>query len=271
MCRLVGPDIGVITGVNEAHFQRFKSIDATVKTIFELADWLGEKPIYVNGENTLARDNAPKNSRTYSRNGVDDWTVENAHTDLSGTSFVLRRDGNDIDVKSHLLGLHQVGPLVAAADIAFRLGVTRSEIKAGINNTKPFNHRLEPRVMYGGATVLDDSYNGNPDGVNAVIDFLSSLKGSRRIYVTPGLVEMGERTGLVHREIGKKLAKSGIEKVVLIKNSVTHYIEQGLNEFNYKGEVLWFDDALAVLAALPYLAAKGDVVLLQNDWPDQYQ
>jgi hypothetical protein len=57
----------------------------------------------------------------------------------------------------------------------------------------------------------------------------------------------------------------------LIKNSVTFFIEQGLKEEEYKGEIIWFDDGLAAFAALPHLTVNGDVVLLQNDWPDQYQ
>jgi UDP-N-acetylmuramoyl-tripeptide--D-alanyl-D-alanine ligase len=130
---------------------------------------------------------------------------------------------------------------------------------------------LEPKIDGVGVITLDDSYNGNPDGVQAMIEFLASLQNHRRFYVTPGLVEMGKRTKEVHRQIGRNLAKAKIEKVVLIKNSVTAYIEEGLAEEKYEGEILWFDDALTAFAALPHLTVTGDVVLLQNDWPDQYQ
>ena len=100
---------------------------------------------------------------------------------------------------------------------------------------------------------------------------MASLNNCRRFYVTPGLVEMGIRTEEIHKQIGKKLAKANIEKVILIKNSVTFFIEQGLKEGGYGGEIIWFDDGLAAFSALPYLTVRGDVVLLQNDWPDQYQ
>ena len=174
-------------------------------------------------------------------------------------------------MKSALLGLHQIGPLAASAEIALNLGLSFDQVRDGISKTMPFDHRLEPKTDNAGVITLDDSYNGNPDGVNAVIAFLASLKDCRRFYVTPGLVEMGLRTEEVHKQIGKQLAKASIEKVVLIKNSVTSFIEQGLKENGYTGEVIWFDDALAAFAALPLLTVKGDVVLLQNDWPDQYQ
>jgi UDP-N-acetylmuramoyl-tripeptide--D-alanyl-D-alanine ligase len=130
---------------------------------------------------------------------------------------------------------------------------------------------LEPKTDASGIVTLDDSYNGNPDGVRAVIDFLASLKGHRRFYVTPGLVEMGPRKEEVHHEIGRELAAAGIEKIILIKNSATPYIEEALKEKNYRGEIMWFDNALAAFAALPLMTVKGDVVLLQNDWPDQYR
>ncbi len=271
LCDFVQPSIGIITGVNEAHLQKFKSLEQTVKTIYGLADYLGEKPVYVNGENEFARKNIRFNHVVYDRGRIGNWKIENPKTDLTGTSFVLTKDDARLELKSSLLGLHQIGPLAASAEIALNLGLSFEQVRDGISKTAPFNHRLEPKTDNAGVITLDDSYNGNPDGVNAVIAFLASLKNCRRFYVTPGLVEMGLRTEEVHKQIGKKLAEASIEKVILIKNSVTSYIEQGLKEEGYKGEVIWFDDALAAFAALPLLTVKGDVVLLQNDWPDQYQ
>lgn len=281
LCELVQPDIGIITGVNEAHLEKFKEIERTRATIFELADYLhgsnaslqkgtSTKPLYINGENEVARIQAPVGSILYSREGVGQWRVDRAQTGLLGTSFTFQDGQESISARSHLLGLHQVGPLVAAAHVADKLGLTARQIENGIDATKPFPHRLEQRVDAHGVTVLDDSYNGNPDGARAVIEFLASLRGTRRWYITPGLVEMGSRKEDVHKEIGRELAKAGIEKVVLIRNSVTPFIEKGLQEERYTGEIIWFAKALEAFSALPNLTVTGDVVLLQNDWPDQY-
>lgn len=271
LCRVVQPDIGVITGVNEAHLQKFRSLDRTASTIFELADCVGSGRVYVNAENELARQSARPGHILYSREGVGDWEVESAQSDLSGTSFTMAKDDTRLELASKLLGLHQVGPLSAAVDIAYSLGMSVTQIENGVAKTQPFEHRLESRRDDSNIVTLDDSYNGNPDGVQAVINFLASLEGHRRFYVTPGLVEMGPRTEQVHRQIGRSLADAHIEKVVLIRNSVTPFIEEGLKERDYKGDILWFDDGPAAFAALPHLTVSGDVVLLQNDWPDQYQ
>lgn len=270
LCQLVQPDIGFITGINEAHLQKFKTLERTTETIYELADYLGSKTTYVNGGNELTRRKARSGHLLYGFEGVGEWKVEDPKTDLSGTSFTLVSNSTRLQLKSSLLGLHQVGPLAATAHVAIRLGLSIEQVQKGIGKTKPFDHRLEQSTDAAGVITLDDSYNGNPDGVRVVIDFLASLKGHRRFYVTPGLVEMGSRTEMIHKEIGHWLAQAGIENVILIRNSVTPYIEQGLEEAGYTGKVLWFEESLRAFAALPHVTIQGDVVLLQNDWPDQY-
>jgi UDP-N-acetylmuramyl pentapeptide synthase len=227
-------------------------------------------PLYVNAENDAARAKARAADVLFSRAGAGDWRVTAPETSLEGTSFVLERDNERIEAQSALLGLHHIGALAAGAHLARSLGLSIAQIEAGIAKTKPFAHRLERYDDASEAVFLDDTYNGNPDGVRAVIDFLASIRDRTRWYVTPGLVEMGAKSEEIHREIGHRLAAVGIEKVALIRNSVTPWIEQGLKEKNYRGEVLWFDEALRCYAALPHLVAARDVVLLQNDWPDQY-
>jgi UDP-N-acetylmuramoyl-tripeptide--D-alanyl-D-alanine ligase len=271
LCELTQPDMGIITGINEAHLQKFKSLKRTVKTIYELADYLDNKPLYVNGENELARKNSGPNHIIYNHKQAGDWLVENPQTGLNGISFSLVNKNERLELQSALLGLHQIGPLAATINIAKICGLSFNQIVEGVRKTKPFEHRLEHKIGNDGVITLDDSYNGNPDGVRAAIKFLESLQGYRRFYVTPGLVEMGNKTEEIHKQIGYRLAQAKIENVVLIKNSVTPFIEQGLNEEKYAGKILWFDDALLAFAALPHLTAKGDIVLLQNDWPDQYQ
>lgn len=270
LCDMIKPDIGIITGINEAHLKKFKTLDRTVDTIYELSKHVASQKLYVNAESQLAKAKANENNILYDRTRVDDWQVKEASSDLTGTSFSIVKGTLTLKLHSRLLGMHQIGPLALAVEIATQVGVSPNEVQSGIAKTVPFEHRLEPIKDSGGVITLDDSYNGNPDGVNAVINFLMLLNNHRRFYVTPGLVEMGNQTEPIHRAIGRKLAEAEIEKVVLIKNSVTPFIDQGLKESKYHGEVLWFDDALTAFRALPNLTVKGDVVLLQNDWPDQY-
>jgi UDP-N-acetylmuramoyl-tripeptide--D-alanyl-D-alanine ligase len=153
--------------------------------------------------------------------------------------------------------------------------------------------------------VIDDSYNGNSDGVAEAIKVLSRFKNRRKIYITPGLVEIGKSSADIHRGIGKLLAGVA-DVVILIKNSVTPWIVEGLSSsgvilrpqcnseaeesqtngkeilrrsdaltaqddaVSKKPQIIWFNSALEAHAGLKDILKPGDVILFQNDWGDQY-
>lgn len=270
LCNIVKPEVGIITGINNAHLQKFKSIKNTVKTILEIADYLKNNNVYINIENKISNSNKRNGFVEYSKNGCQNIKINEPKIDIDGTYFTLSIKDKDIETKTNLLGVHQLGPIAAASNIAYSKGMTLEEISSAIKKTIPFEHRLQP-INYGeGVMLLDDTYNGNPDGVEAIINFIKNIKNRRKIYITPGLVEMGEDVERIHEEIGVKLAKANINKVVLIKNSVTPYIEKGLNKGNFEGEIIKYNDAKTAFNSIKHLTIKNDLVVLQNDWPDQY-
>jgi UDP-N-acetylmuramoyl-tripeptide--D-alanyl-D-alanine ligase len=148
--------------------------------------------------------------------------------------------------------------------------MTQEQIKAGLAKTKPFEHRMQPRKLAGGAWVIDDTYNGNIEGLRAGLELLKALPGTRKWYVTPGLVDQGPETVDVHRELGSLIAAAGPAVVVLMKNSVTNYIMDGLHDAMYTGEVRIENEPLKFYTNLESFLAAGDIALLQNDWTDNY-
>lgn len=269
LCELTLPQQGILTGINEAHIERFRTLDRTAATIYELADYVGDDQVLVNGESPLALEHLRPGNRAYSRTGLDQWQVSGARTSLEGTQFSAKLGKTTIQAKSRLLGLHQVGPLLAAIDTAHRLGMTPEQIETGVAATQPFDHRMQP-VNVGDYYLIDDSYNGNPDGARVAIEFLVGLVGHHRTYVTPGLKEVEPQKVQVHQRIGRQLAESGIERVMLVRNSATPHIAEGLEQGGFSGELLWFENGPASFEAIPALAKPGQVFFLQNDWSDHY-
>ncbi|MGB9680734.1 MAG: glutamate ligase domain-containing protein, partial [Minisyncoccia bacterium] len=118
--------------------------------------------------------------------------------------------------------------------------------------------------------IIDDSYNGNPNGAKAAIEVLKKFKNKRKIYVTPGLVEMGKEAQKVHEEIGRLLAPVA-DLVILIQNSVTGFIISGLLEKNFNREkIIIFNNPLELQEKIKEIIKPNDVILFQNDWPDNY-
>jgi len=267
--RTVVPQIGVITGIAPAHLDHYRTVDEAARDIFSLADFLRGENTFVNEESSLARPYIKNSYTNYSSRGVGRWKISNIKISVHGTSFNMVKHNKKLKLRSGLLGRHQVGPLAAAVAIADLLGLDENQIQHGVAKTKAFEHRMEAKEFHG-AWIIDDTYNGNIEGVRAGLELLAELPAKRRIYVTPGLVDQGVETKKVHIRMGFLIAKFSPDQLVLMRNSVTDYIHRGLVDNNFKGKLLIVDDPLEYYTNLEHYLATGDVIMLQNDWTDNY-
>lgn len=263
------PNIGIITGLAPAHLDHYKTLDAAAKDIFSLAQAVGDENIFVNNESTDAQKYLTKTYGTYDVHSVLGWKISAVKVAVDGLSFTMKKGKNTLKLTSHLVGRHLVGPLALCAALAHKLGLTKQQIESGVAKTRPFEHRMQPRLVAGG-WVIDDTYNGNLEGIRAGLELLKELPATRKIYVTPGLVDQGQETERVHREVGALIAQAQPQKVVLMKNSVTNWIKAGLTSHNFTGELVIEEEPLAFYTNLDQHIAVGDVVLMQNDWTDNY-
>lgn len=248
LCAIAPPDIVILTGINEAHLEQFGNIENTVKAKFEIVQ------------------NAKANALVVLNN--DDNLVREHYKYFIGVRAVRFYKATERLLEYPavpMLGEYIWAVINACVIIAKELGMKDEEILAGIAKIKPVPHRLEKIENPNGITVIDDSYNGNPEGVREAVKVLAKFGGRRKIYITPGLVEGGEKVKEIHNRIGEQLGPVA-DMVILIKNSVTPFIAEKLD----KHKVIWFDSALKAHAALPNILQKGDVILFQNDWPDNY-
>ncbi|MDO8582821.1 MAG: UDP-N-acetylmuramoyl-tripeptide--D-alanyl-D-alanine ligase [bacterium] len=281
LCALTPPDVAVLTGINEAHIERFGGIANTVRAKFEIVRYAKKEAAAVlNIEDKRVRAEYGKNLTGHTAIFYGDVVGDAARYGITDVRFeldglrqsfsLINEHGEAYRLTTPLLGGYAPATLMGAVCVAETLGMTRTEITHGVAMARPVAHRLEPFNAANGILVIDDSYNGNPDGAREAVRVLARFKNKRKIYVTPGLVEMGSRSAEIHRSIGTDLAAVA-DIVILIKNSATGAIAEGLKAGEFKNQdILWFDTAIDAHAALPAILKSGDVVLFQNDWPDNY-
>ncbi len=268
---MAGADIAVITGLAPAHLDQYETYDAAALDIMSAASGKVPGSVYVNIESPKLHSFYKPGYRAYNDAGCGEVVISDVIVGLEGTVFKLAVGKNaSVSASTGLLGEHNLGPIAAAAEIARTLGLTPDQIKAGIAKTKPFEHRMQPRKLASGAWIIDDTYNGNIEGLRAGLALLKQLPAVRKWYVTPGLVDQGPETVRVHRELGTLIAAASPTVVVLMKNSVTNYIIDGLREAMYTGDVRQEADPLKFYTNLDSFLAAGDLALLQNDWTDNY-
>lgn len=266
---MLQPDYAIVTGLAPAHLDTYGSVEAVAADFAYIRSKVAAKHIFINAHDSGLLAAFP-DAKTYTHTGAANWKASNITVAPDGLQFVLTNKSKKIQVKSSLLGRHQVGPLAAVAAIAADLGIATSAIQQGLTKTVPYEHRMQPRKL-GGALMIDDTYNGNIEGIKAGIALLKELPAKRRIYVTPGLVGQGNQNAAVHEEIGRLLAAAQFDTIVLMQNSATKYIQSGLAKSGYSGTVTLEDDPLGYYKNLEYHVANGDVIMMQNDLPDRYQ
>lgn len=278
ICDLVEPEYGILTGINESHLERFGSLENTIKTKFELTESLPKKgKAFLNVDDLNVKDNKRKfgncEQKIYSKK-----IAKEIHGSEKGMEFKLELGKAELDFAVKVLGEHNITNLVGAILAAQELGVTVKEIQAATKKIQAVKHRLQPIFNPNGVIVVDDSYNGNPAGVKAAIDVLKLFKNHRKILITPGLVELGDAKEEVHVKIGEQLAQV-CDLVILMENSNLPFLIEGLKKggWNVEGgsyhkeeRLKVFEDSESAHQALPEILKKGDVILFQNDWTDNY-
>ena len=127
----------------------------------------------------------------------------------------LQTPAGAIATRLALGGTHNVRNALAAAAACLAAGIGLDAIAAGLAAFRPVGGRGTRIALPGGAVVIDDSYNANPDSARAAIDLLAQQPG-RRVLVFGDMGEVGARGGEFHREIGRHARERGIETVLAV-------------------------------------------------------
>lgn len=276
LCNLVHPQYAILTSVGPQHLETFFSIENVMKGKFELIEGLPEDGVAVfNGDNEYVRQlyQKTKNKKILYAlepgENVEIW-VENIKPSQEGSEFeVVYRDGRRFACKTKLLGRHNILNILGGIAMAAALNLSQEEIVRGVSLVEPVEHRLQILPTGNGVTVIDDAFNSNPEGSASAIEVISQFPG-RKIVVTPGMVELGEKEDIENYKFGKIM--SGVcDYVFLVGPRHTRPIYNGLADSGFPiGNIFVaksLDEASAMMGGM---LQAGDVVLFENDLPDNY-
>lgn len=272
ICDIISPSIGIITGITEQHIASFHTIDNVISTIFELTSYIPNTGVlYCNCESEHVLTGLHRHIPTSKTYPIHRYTRPQHVAylpHLQGISFVYK----DHTLTCPLLGLHHATALTLACEVAQNLGIHIDTCQTIIQNLPHIPHRLEPiHNPYTHITVIDDSYNGNLQGVMSAIDLLHNYTCQpwwHKWILTPWLIELGHTSAEIHTQIGQFLAKS-VDYVILISSSWSWHIRQWLISAGFpKQNIFIYNTAQEAHHALPSLLHTHDIILFQNDIPD---
>lgn len=273
LCKLVHPSIGMITSIGPQHLETFGSLENIKKTKFELIDSLPNEGIAVlnyNDENIKSVD-TNKNKVTYGTKEKCEYYAKNINITEYGSNFIIHtKDGSEIEVTTRLLGEHNIINIVGAVAIAKELGLTDKEIQIGIKMLKPIEHRLELKQHENGTIIIDDAYNSNTKGAQRAVEVLGRFKNKKRILVTPGIVELGDKMYEYNKIFGTQAANN-CDYVILVGKKQAKPIFDGLKEKEFEEEKIFIADNFEeAMKKMNELMDSNTVILLENDLSDNY-
>lgn len=275
ICKIATPDISVITSIGPQHLTSFKSMDNIVKGKFEIITNAKKKrKAILNIDNEYIRKGIELYAKdteviNYSLNDNScRYTVKNIQMSDKGSIFDVAYNDNIITVETKLLGKHNIYNIVCAIAIAKELGMTNEEIRRGIKKIKPVEHRLELKTM-GGILALDDAFNSNPEGSKAAIETLCMFKDKYKVLVTPGMIELGDKTDELNEKFGEYA--SSLDYVILVGKVTTDSIKKGMDNKGFKNYII-VNDLYEAFTKLQEIQVSHEnlIALFENDLPDSY-
>lgn len=267
LLHMIQPRYGILTNIGREHLEFFRDLDGVAQEEGSLAEALpAAGKLFINGDNEWTpaiarRSKAPVVQVGFG--GHNEWRARNVRVGEEGVAFDVESARTEYagEYRLRLLGRHQVSNALLALAAGTELGVTPEQARRGLAECVPPKMRLQVWEA-NGVRVLDDAYNANADSMLAALQTLHDLPCTgRRVAVLGDMAELGEHTAQAHREIGRRSAELGVNRLVAVGRFARDTIEAaqsaGLRE------VSEFADVPAAAAAVKDLVQPGDVVLLK--------
>ena len=281
ICDLVSPKFGIITSIGEQHLETFKTLENVKKTKFELADSIPDDGIVFLNYNDINIRNMNYKKKNIIKYGIMkeaqdniefDYWAENIILNEKGTTFdFCSKSGKNVRLSTKLLGTHNICNIVGASAIACEMNLNQNEISIGVKTLKPVPHRLEVKANPNGYIVIDDAYNSNPIGSKMALEVLNSFEGYKKLIITPGMIELGDKQELYNKQFGEYISNV-CDFTILVGKNQTKPIQEGLKNKGYSNDKIYIasdlNDAIQKMDSI----VKGDkcVILFENDLTDDY-
>jgi UDP-N-acetylmuramoyl-tripeptide--D-alanyl-D-alanine ligase len=216
---LVKPTIALITNAGAAHVEGLGSVDAVARAkgeIFEGLDQDGIAVINADDPNASLWRELGGNRRVidFGLTGTPKVSAR-YQSDLSGSCMALVLPSGVKEVQLQVPGEHNVRNALAAAAVAVAMGIDAEAIASGLNAFHGVKGRMQKKYGRHEATLIDDSYNANPDSVRAALAVLAKAAGTK-ILILGDMGELGGGARDFHERIGTEARMAGIDKLLTL-------------------------------------------------------
>jgi len=221
LTQIARPDVALVNNALRAHLEGLGSVEAVARAKGEIYAGLQDEGIaLINADDphaSLWRELAG------ARRVMSFGFAENADVriEAANVELCLQTPSGPITAKLQVPGEHNLRNAAAAATLALALGVSIDAIQRGLSDYSGVKGRLQLHPCILGATLIDDTYNANPDSVLAAIQVLAARPG-KRILVLGDMGELGPDAAELHREVGARASAAGVDRLLCMGEMTLH-------------------------------------------------
>jgi UDP-N-acetylmuramoyl-tripeptide--D-alanyl-D-alanine ligase len=227
---IVQPDLALITNIADSHLEFFKDRKGVLKEKWVLAEITNSRKglVFINNDDKLLNKSGDKleNKITFAFNNEADVKGKIlGYSEEGQTQIELSSGKKKISLFLPLYGEQNAKNLLAAAAVAFNLGLSIKQIKDGVKKLKAADKRLNVR-KHNHVTVIDDTYNANPESMKASLELLGKMASFKiRAAVLGDMLELGENEIELHLILESVIKKNKIDSVFTIGSRMKHLNE----------------------------------------------
>lgn len=220
MSKIVKPDIGLITNIGTAHIGNLLTKENILKAKLEIIDGFNDKSILFINNDLIFKDVDYKNIYRY----------EYLKGNIDSDSIIIYIDNDKVEL--NLKGQHNIYNVSSAYYISKYLDIDKDTF---IKIIKKYKSIRMKEYIINNTLVIDDSYNANYDSMINGIDYINITKYKNKILVLGDMLELGEDEIEIHKDLGKYIRKTNINKVYTYGN-LSKYIGSACNKISFHYE-----------------------------------
>ena len=219
LSRLARPTVAVISNAGSAHIGKLGSVDAIARAKGEIFEGLDNNGTAIINSDDVFADywRGLARGRPVVDFGLDRKAAVSATYELTvfASLVTFRNPRGQFVATLRIPGLHNIKNALAAAACAYALDVPEAVIAAGLASYTGVKSRLQRKRHSSGALVIDDSYNANPESMQAAIAVLAAYPG-RTIFVMGDMGELGDSAEAMHAAVGEFAKRSGVQALLAL-------------------------------------------------------
>jgi len=225
LTRIVEPDVALITNIGDSHIEHLGSRENILKAKCEIFGGMKEDGLAIlNGDDGLLRTLKGKLPMPVLWCGEGEGCDYRA-SEISGVDELkchIAMPGGAFDCEIPSPGRHMIYPALMAAAVGEHFGLTGEEIARGILRFAPTKMRMNILQRGHGITILNDTYNANPQSMRAAVEVLSKYHTQHRVAVLGDMFELGSLAPALHAGVGECVGRSGVECLVAVGELARH-------------------------------------------------